>query len=563
MYKRILNTCHCSARQNIMLTSTYIHFLSLLFLTFQLNSCSGFNVHRQFISLDVVKSTSFEKRSIFHSNLMNKYDEKNSILKTEKKMFLKSSKSSSLATDESNVKLSSIVNAALLISGTTIGGGFLALPTVTSTVGFVPSSITLVCVWVYFLLQSFVLVECLEYTRNEAFRIGANNAKNNEQIQPELRNPGVSTVARNMYGKNGEIFVAALLIILMEATLVSQISKAGSLIFGGQHYIIGCVLSSISIALLVFGPKRRGVEFASQMNSYLTFGFLASVLGVFVCGVPNANWNQLGITGTSPVASVMMNVSQKRLIDIIPTFLQLLVYGEIIPCVCQILNYNIKAIRIAIAMGSFLTLCLQIGWSGLGIALMAPLASKASNDVVNILLQSGGTVQLPLSCLSITAILTTILGSYLALLTMCNNIYQDLFKGGHKVRGRSNTTTTKDESLQSTSTNTILQRITVGSMITLPALSISSTSPSIFLKAIDFAGSYPVLLLWGILPTFTTLLQRRRWNKDKSGKKIGRFSKTTSSGSSLWISLLALISCSMIGLSAKDDLTTFISRFQS
>lgn len=545
-----------------MLASTYIHFWSLFFFVLQPNFCLGFNVHRQ-LSLYTVKRTSFEKRSIIHSNNINKFDEQRSILNTKK--FLKSSKSSSLSSltsDESNVKLSSIVNAALLISGTTIGGGFLALPTVTSTVGFVPSSITLVCVWVYFLFQSFVLVECLEYTRNEALRIGANNTKSSEQTQSELKNPGVSTVARYMYGKKGEIFVAALLIILMEATLVSQISKAGSLIFGGQHYIMGCVLSSISIALLVFGPKRRGVEFASQMNSYLTFGFLASVLGVFLCGVPNADWNQLGITGASRVAGVMMNTSQKGLTDIIPTFLQLLVYGEIIPCVCQILKYNIKAIRVAIAMGSFLTLCLQIGWSGLGIALMTPLASNASNDVVNILLQSGGTVQLPLSCLSITAILTTILGSYLALLTMCNNIYQGLFKGRHKLRGESSTTTTKDESVQLTSTNTILQRITVGSMITLPALSIASISPSIFLKAIDFAGSYPVLLLWGILPTFTTLLQRRRWNKDKSFKTMGKFPQTTSSGSSLWMLFLALISCGMVGLSAKDDLATFILRFQ-
>ena len=101
--------------------------------------------------------------------------------------------------------------------------------------------------------------------------------------------PGVSTVARNTLGKSGEVIIGLLLIILIEATLVSQISRAGSMLTmmtntGNGNYKLGCALSSISIALLVFGPKRRGVQFASKMNSFLTVGFLLSTLGVFSCG---------------------------------------------------------------------------------------------------------------------------------------------------------------------------------------------------------------------------------------------------------------------------------------
>jgi len=66
-----------------------------------------------------------------------------------------------------------------------------------------------------------------------------------------------------------------------------------------------------------------------------------------------------------------------------------------------------------------MTLCLQIGWSGLGLS----LASSAS-DAVEVLLASSRSVRLPLFSLNITAMLTTILDSYLALLSTVNDFMQ-------------------------------------------------------------------------------------------------------------------------------------------
>jgi hypothetical protein len=55
------------------------------------------------------------------------------------------------------------------------------------------------------------------------------------------------------------------------------------MIFNGSNYKLGCAISSISIAILVFGPKSQGINFASKMNSALTIGFLLSTFGVFAC----------------------------------------------------------------------------------------------------------------------------------------------------------------------------------------------------------------------------------------------------------------------------------------
>ena len=458
--------------------------------------------------------------------------------------------SSSSQTNESATtnkpSFSTILNSALLISGTTIGGGFLSLPTVTGPIGFVPSSLTLFVVWLYLLLQSFVLVEAIQLTwedglakLQEAESLISTIDKNKISINNEKKQnitPGVASVGRHVFGRVGEVLIGILLTIIIEATLVSQISRAGLTLFNGQSYKIACAMSSISVALIVFGPKQGGLQFASKMNSLLTFGFLLSIFAVFTCGIPSADFRCLGLT------SALGNIQRSNLSDAIPIFLQLLVYGEIIPSVCELLNYESKAIRTAIVSGSFLTLCLQISWSALGISLLSPSvgADIITNDVLNMLIQKGGALKVPLLSLATTAILTTILGSYVALQSMINNIYSKI----------SNVPTSK---MTSASSNSLRQRLVVGSIISIPALLIASTSPTIFLKAIDFAGSYPVLLLWGILPPVTVLTQRLRIYR-----RTGSTSKVSSSGSSFWLMFLSIISSVMVGMNAKDDILRLI-----
>lgn len=404
-----------------------------------------------------------------------------------------------------------ILNAAFLVAGTTIGGGFLALPSIVSPSGFYPSAASLVGVWMYFLAQSFGLVECITRGRSEA------DSKTDE---PQ----GFAATAKSVFGSEGEIAISILLIILIEATLVSQISRAGMMF---PNYRAGCLLSAVSIAAVVFVP-RSGIVFASKANAAMTSIFLLSALSVFRFGIPIADWSRLSLSNDfSSIPSAL------------PTFLQLLVYGEIVPSVCQILKYNTKHIHCAIIMGSLMTLLLQIGWSGLGLSLVTSTVA----DPVSVLLASSGPVQMPLFCLAFTAILTTILGSYLALLSPLNDFL-----------GRRS-----DEKKSKSYSESILRRIKVASIITIPASVIACTSPTIFLSAIDFAGSYPVLLLWGVIPPITVLFQRMRERKaPNNGEKVNPDLK--SSGSSLWLVFLAAISLAMVGMNVFDDMLMFLKK---
>ena len=410
-----------------------------------------------------------------------------------------------------------ILNAAFLVAGTTIGGGFLALPSVVAPSGFYPSAVALIGVWGYFLAQSFVLVECINRTKYDS---------------NDSNPPGVAGAAKSVFGKKGEIAIGILLVILIEATLVSQISRAGMLF---PNYRLGCVVSAVSIATLVFGPKS-GIIFASKANAALTSLFLLSTLSVFGCGVGIADWSKLGMSNNW--ASVPAAL---------PSFLQLLVYGEIVPTVCQILKYNTRRIKMAIILGSFMTLCLQIGWSGLGLSLVS-----SASDAVEVLLASSGPVRLPLFSLAITAILTTILGSYLALLSTVNDFVQ---KSRKKDINHDDGEVSDSSMQKSQGDNSPWHRMKVASIITVPASLIACSSPSVFLKAIDFAGSYPVLMLWGVAPPLMALIQRSRDDKGTSN-----FRRTA--GPSVWLVVLALLAIGMIGFSAIGDMASFVNKFK-
>ena len=138
------------------------------------------------------------------------------------------------------VAAGSVGAAMLLIAGTTVGGGFLALPYVVAPAGFLPSALSLLAIWLFFIAQSFVVVEILTTTAMARGRKGV----------------GMTAVAGSVLGRVGEVAVTALIVVLTKATLVSQISKAGSILAphvslpatlggypAGKHAIPACHLS--------------------------------------------------------------------------------------------------------------------------------------------------------------------------------------------------------------------------------------------------------------------------------------------------------------------------------
>ena len=253
---------------------------------------------------------------------------------------------------------------------------------------------------------------------------------------------------------------------------------------------------------------------ATTVNAVLTTIFLVFVVLLFQAGQAEAVWSRC-LPSNSPLLSALGPIAKA-----IPIMLQLLVYGEILPNVCHMLNYDAKRIRISILWGSFIPLVLLTGWAALGVALVPASAAATTVDPVKILLQGGGAVPRRLLVLSVSAIGTTILGSFLAL----ESAYRDVIAMAtswwrQKRVNRTSVTCNNDSALS----RRFWQQSWVSAMcITLPPMLISTISPSVFLQAIDFAGSYPILLLYGVIPSLMARRSSTRKNNKKHPKKTTR-----------------------------------------
>jgi amino acid permease len=512
-----------------------------------------------------------------------------------------------------------IIKTSFLIAGTTVGGGFLALPqtVVVPLGGFPPAAISLAMVWFFLLGQSWILctclVECYQATHQDGLGLvyltrhvlSKNDLKaadpdamirNKEESADNSKSHSDTTYhllrrLRMPFSFSSSLVVSWLLILLTEATLVSQLARAGilyaDLVVGPSssktfmNYRLGCTMAALVGAIMSFADNRRtaGVaspddsnnnRLATNVNAVLTAIFLASAVLLFHAGQTSAQWSHCMSTTTSNRRLLFSTLGKAM-----PIMLQLLVYGEILPNVCHMLKYNLPHIQKALVLGSFLPLILLTGWAALGVALLPPssfaavaAAGAAVQDPVTVLLATGSSaVQQRLVWLAISAIGTTILGSFLALQTA----YRDLFRmdnddtNANNKEGKQPQQDRKDHTNDSAATtamsppqrqhwgmkNWLRQSWTEIVAIVIPPLAISLISPSLFLQAIEFAGAYPGLLLYGVIPP--VLFHRLRRSSSRSSSKNRRKIRSNRM-MSLMVHGLGLLSVTMVAFSALGDL---------
>jgi len=205
------------------------------------------------------------------------------------------------------------------------------------------------------------------------------------------------------------------------------------------------------------------VRLVGKVNGLLTAGFMCSVGVLFAVGAPLARWSRLARADWSCCWAQ------------VPAVLQILVYLEVMPTICQLLEFDKKRIRRAVFIGASCVLLLDLCWSALGIGLV-PFAGMLGGrqDPVDVLLHAGGPVAVVINILGACAIATTVLSTNLAT--------KAFFADACRNKG--------PPSLP----------LLLAIAAVLGPLLVATVSPGVFFKAISLQGAYPLTLLWGILP---------------------------------------------------------------
>lgn len=228
---------------------------------------------------------------------------------------------------------SKLIGGTLLVVGTTIGAGMLALPVATAQLGFGWSLILLIACWAIMTASAFLFLEV------------------NLWLPP---NNNVISMAGATLGKTGQGFAWLVYLILMYSVLSAYIAGGGDLF----HYLL--VTSGIEISLhysavlftFVFGLiVYMGIRAVDYANRGLMFGKLGSYLLLvlllipFISGINLSNGEfkhilspaSLTVTALAFGCVIIIPSLRAYFADDIVSLRKAIFFGTFIPLICYVL----------------------------------------------------------------------------------------------------------------------------------------------------------------------------------------------------------------------------------
>ena len=340
--------------------------------------------------------------------------------------------------------------AALIITGTAVGGGSLALPYFTAAGGFLPACAMLFVSYALLLGSALILVE------------------------PTVRvwedKPGkavsMHSVVEEYLGVKWGFLAGITFWLLINCTLVSQLAKCGELavlasgVGASPNAAWFARLGSVVSAFIVAGAAfNRGV---GKINALATSGLFASFAAACVVGAS-------GISGKLLLASNLVAAAPA-----LPAIMQTMTYAEAIPTVVDMCRGSRAKVRRVLALGSLGPAVMYALWLAvtLGRGSLAEYAASGG-DLAGKILADGGVLGMATALIATCASVSTLIGCYLALSRFNADTFSlPLNKGCMK-----------------------LVVLTV-----LPSLLVSMKGPELYFLMIKFAGTVPVAFLWGVMP---------------------------------------------------------------
>lgn len=348
-----------------------------------------------------------------------------------------------------------LLGGVLLVSGTSIGAGMLGLPVVTAAGGFFPAIVVYLLCYLFMSATGLLLLElCLR--------------------MPEGVN--LISLSEHFLGKAGKAAAWVIYLFLFYSLSVAYISGGGELLalpsmppwFGAL--LFACLFSPA----IYLGAKR-----VDQFNHVLMFGLLISFFLFIVFALPALHPGLLKrMEWMAPWAGM-------------PVIFTSFSYQGVVPTLVTYLKRDTRALRWAILGGTTLTFVIYLVWQlvilgsvplegehGLlwaqekGLSAVQPLRYQVGNPTLSWIGQ----------VFAFCSITTSFLGVTLGLFDFWADGLQWSKKGWHRVQ--------------------------LFALTFLPPLAITLVYPTLFLRALGFAGGFGCAMLLGLMPILMTYRAR-------------------------------------------------------
>lgn len=350
----------------------------------------------------------------------------------------------------------SLVGGMLLVAGSCIGAGMLALPILTGLSGFFPSFFMLLSAWVFMTFTALLIVEATGWFYNK---------------EPIATGSGINflSMAEESLGRPGRMVAWASYLFLFYSLLVAYIAASGSIFSAILESLFHFHLSSMAASLfftLVFGwIIYLGTRPVDLFNRYLMGGLIVTYLGMIA----------LGISKIDPKLLLQMN--PYYIFSSLPVLVISFGFQNMIPSLAAYMRGDLQRIRLAILGGSLITFVVYFVWS-LFILGIVPyegmLASYEKGEEATFALSKilGGSAIIHFARgFAFFAVITSFLAQGLTL----THFLSDGIKRGVHIRW-------------------------MVFIALVPPLALALSWPHIFFKALNFAGGVCAMVLFGILP---------------------------------------------------------------
>lgn len=348
-------------------------------------------------------------------------------------------------------KHGSVLGAILLIAGCCIGAGMLGLPVLSAMAGFKPSLLMFVICWLFMVASGLLFLEVNLWFKGEIH---------------------IVSMAERTLGKTGKAASWVVFLFLFYSLMVAYLSASGSLIsdFVDQysHYALSNAMGSL-ISCIIFGLLLYlGIGALDWFNRILMSGLIISYVILVGTGLPHID------------ATLLEHKDWSAATLVVPALVVSFGFHNLVPSLTTYLNGQKKSLILAIVIGSAIPLMIYLLWEVLILGLVPLQGFQQALDqgeIATEALKSAVGVSWILNIAQIFAffaIVTSLLSVALSFL--------DFLADGLKIR------------------KTPKGKFWLACLVLIPPLVCSIIYPRIFLSALNYAGAYGAVVLFGILP---------------------------------------------------------------
>ncbi|MCH9608514.1 MAG: Tyrosine-specific transport protein [Chlamydiales bacterium] len=352
-------------------------------------------------------------------------------------------------------KEGSLFGGILLVSGSCIGAGMLALPVITGVAGFFPSMLMFLLAWLFMMVTGFFV---LEVNLALGYRFS------------------LLSLAQKTLGSFGKGVCWVLFLFLFYSLSVAYICASGLIlhaVFGMPAWCGSVLFSTLFGVVLYFGVKP-----VDYLNRLLMLALIASYFILVFLGSSHIHFDYLSFHEWKYAFAAM------------PILIISFGFHNMIPSLAMYMKGNVKRLKKTLLIGSLIPLILYFIWEVVMLGILPPgevVEALDHGEAATSALQSvvgKGWINTVAQLFALFAIITSFLAQSLSLV--------DFLSDGLKIA------------------KVGLGRLALIAMAILPPFIFAFLNPGIFIRALSMGGGLSAVILFGVMPALMVYILRKK-----------------------------------------------------